>query len=259
MDLGRLSRVAAVAANAFRESVRERVLYNLLFFAIVMTACGLMLGPLSIRQDDKIIKDLGLATMELFGDMIAVFIGVGLVSKEIERRSLYPLLAKPLDRTEFLLGKFFGLSFTLLVNVGAMAIGLFLTLRATGGHPSPHLLLAVYTIYLSLVVIVSFSLLFSTLASPAMAGVGSVSLLILGRFSDVLKNARVVAPRVPQWLLDVLFYVLPNFHTFDLKDRVAYGDPVGVPDLLWITLYAVSYVGIVLWLAVIRFRSRDLK
>ena len=93
-----LSRVVAVAANTFRETVRERVLYNLVFFAILMTLCGLLLGQLSIRQDEKIIKDVGLAAMELFGHLIAIFIGIGLVSKEIERKSLYPLLAKPLSR-----------------------------------------------------------------------------------------------------------------------------------------------------------------
>ena len=97
-----------MAANTFRETVRERVLYNLVFFAILMTLSGLLLGQLSIRQDEKIIKDIGLAAMDLFGTLIAVFIGVGLVSKEIERRSLYPLLAKPLARGEFFLGKFAG-------------------------------------------------------------------------------------------------------------------------------------------------------
>ncbi len=110
---GRLSRTLAVAANTFRETVRERVLYNLVFFAILMTLAGLLLGQLSIRQDEKIIKDIGLAAMDLFGTLIAVFIGTGLVSKEIERRSLYPLLAKPLSRGEFYLGKFAGLAFTL--------------------------------------------------------------------------------------------------------------------------------------------------
>ena len=110
-----------------------------------MTLSGLLLGQLSIRQDEKIIKDIGLAAMDLFGTLIAIFIGVGLVSKEIERRSLYPLLAKPLTRDEFLLGKFAGLAFTLLVNVAVMAAGLYLTLLATGRRADPGLLKAVFT------------------------------------------------------------------------------------------------------------------
>ena len=103
--MGRLSRVQAVAANTFRETIRERVLYNLVFFAVLMTLSGLLLGQLSIRQDEKIIKDLGLAAMDVFGTVIAIFIGVGLVAKEIERRSLFPLLAKPLSRGELLIGQ----------------------------------------------------------------------------------------------------------------------------------------------------------
>ena len=257
--MGRLSRLYAVAANAYRESVRERVLYNLVFFAIVMTVSGLALGQLSIRQDDKIIKDLGLGSMELFGNLIAIFIGVGLVSKEIERRSLYPLLAKPLERGEFLLGKFAGLSFTLLVNVLVMSAGLFLTLVLTGGKPTPRLLCAIYPIYLGLVVVVAIALLFSTLTSSALAAVETVCLVVAGRFSDVIRNARVLAPAAPSWLLDLVYYALPNLKTFDVKDRVVYGDPVTGGDLLWITVYALSYVGILLGLAVLSFRSRDLK
>ncbi|HEV8149160.1 MAG TPA: ABC transporter permease subunit, partial [Gemmatimonadales bacterium] len=130
----------------YRETVRERVLYNLVFFAILMTLSGLLLRQLSIRQDEKIIKDIGLASMELFGTLIAIFVGVGLVSKEIERRSLHPLLAKPLTRAEFLLGKFCGLGLTLLVNCSFMTLGLYATLLATGRAAEPHLLKAIYPI-----------------------------------------------------------------------------------------------------------------
>jgi ABC-type transport system involved in multi-copper enzyme maturation permease subunit len=259
VDLGRLRRIAAVAANTYRESVRERVLYNLVFFAILMTLSGLVLGQLSIRQDQRIIKDLGLASMDVFGNMIAVFIGVGLVSKEIERRSLYPLLATPLSRTEFLIGKFGGLGFTLLVNVAVMATGLYLTLLSIGGRGEPHLLLAIYPIYLGLLVVVSVALLFSTLTSSALAAVCTVCVVIAGRFSDVIRNARSVAPETPEWLLKLIYFTIPNFQTFDLKNRVVYGDPVSSSDLVWITVYAATYATIALSLAAVVLRSRDLK
>ena len=175
VDVGRgMSRLLAVAANTFRETVRERVLYNLVFFAIVMTLSGLLLGQLSIRQDEKILKDIGLAAMDLFGSLIAVFIGTGLVSKEIERRSLYPLLAKPLTREEFFLGKFAGLAFTLLVNLAVMTAGLYLTLLATGRRLDPRLLAAIYPILLGLLLVVAFAMLFSTLTSSTMAAVLTV-------------------------------------------------------------------------------------
>ena len=253
-----MNRVLAVAANTYRETVRERVLYNLVLFAVLMTVSGLLMKQLSIRQDERVIKDIGLAAMELFGTLIAVFMGVGLVSKEIERRSLYPLLAKPLGRSEFILGKFAGLGFTLLVNVAVMTAGLYLTLAATHAAFDPNLLKAVYTLLLGLLLVVALALLFSTLTSSMLAAVGTVILVVAGHFSDIIRNMRQVAPGTPDWLTRALYYALPNFRSFDLKSRVVHFDPVPFSDLGWITLYAAAYVGVVLGLALNVFRSRDL-
>lgn len=248
-----------MAANTFRETVRERVLYNLVFFAILMTLSGLLLGQLSVRQDERIIKDIALASMDLFGTMIAVFIGVGLVSKEIERRSLYPLLAKPVSRGEFLLGRFAGLCFTLLVNLAVMAAGLLLTLVATGRVADPRLLLAVYGIYLALVLTVAVALLFSTLTSAPLAAVGTVCAVVAGRLSDVVRGMGEVAPEVPGWLVFLLTHLIPDLQACDFKDRVVHGDPVGLSQLGSVTLYAGAYAAVVLSLAVAAFRRRDLK
>jgi Cu-processing system permease protein len=253
-----MSRLLAVAANTFRETVRERVLYNLVFFAVLMTLSGLLLGQLSVRQDEKIVKDIGLAAMDLFGTLIAIFIGVGLVSKEIERRSLYPLLAKPLSRGELFLGKFAGLVFTLFVNLALMTTGLYLTLLMTGRRADPGLLAGIYPIFLGLVLVVAFAMLFSTVSSTtALAAVFTVGTVIAGRFADVVRNMREVAPAVPSWLAELLFALLPNFHNFDFKDRVAYGDPVPAAALVWVTVYAAAYVGVVLGLGLAAFRARD--
>jgi Cu-processing system permease protein len=252
-----LSRLAAVAANTFRETVRERVLYNLVVFAVLMTLAGLLLGELSVRQDEKIIKEVGLAAMDLFGTLIALFIGVGLVSKEIERRSLYPLLAKPLTRDEFFLGKFLGLAFTLLVNVALMAAGLVLTLAATGRPFEPSLVGAVYPLYLGLLLVVALALLFSTLTSAPLAAVCTLGLVLAGRYSDVIRNVREVVPGAPAWLVDVLYNALPNFRNFDLKTRAVYGDPISLLLLAWITLYAALYVALALGAGLLVFRRKD--
>ena len=258
MDLRGLSRVAAVAANTFRETVRERILYNLVFFAILMTLSGLLLGDLSIREDDRIIKDIGLAAMDVFGTLIAIFLGVGLVSKEIERRSLYPLLAKPLSRAEFFLGKFCGLAFTLLVNISLMTIGVYMALLLARRALPLSLLKAVYGIYLGLLLVVAVAMLFSSVTSAALAAVGTVGLVIAGRFSDVIRNAREVIPAAPRWLVSFLYYLLPNFANFDFKNRVAYGDPVPLSALGLVTLYALLYTSVVLGLGLASFRRKDL-
>lgn len=252
-----LNRIRAVAANTFRETVRERVLYNLAFFAVLMMAAGLLLQDLSLRQDEKIVKDVGLAAMEFFGTVIAIFIGVGLVSKEIERRSIYALLAKPLSRGEFLLGKFSGLSFTLLVNVAAMTVGLYLTLAATGRGLDPQLLKAVAAIYAGLVTTVALALLFSTVSSSMLATICTVLLALAGRFSDILRNAHELAPGMPRWLCEGLYYALPNMRNFDLKDRIVHGLPVSLGDLAFVFVYALVYSGMLLSLAHTAFRTRE--
>jgi ABC-type transport system involved in multi-copper enzyme maturation permease subunit len=253
-----MSRLLAVAANTFRETVRERVLYNLVLFAVIMTLCGLLVGQLSIRQDEKIVKDIGLGAMDVFGTVIAIFIGVGLVSKEIERRSVYPLLAKPLSRTEFLLGKFLGLAFVLLVNVVVMSLGLLLTLLSTGRRADLGLLKAAFGIYLALLLVVALALMFSSITSSTIAAVCTLCVVVAGRFSDVIRNMQDVAPGAPGWLAKVLYYLVPNFQDFDLKAAAVYGDPVAWGTLLWISAYAAAYIAVVLGIAVSAFRRRQL-
>ena len=199
--------------------------------------------------------------MDLFGTLIAVFIGIGLVSKEIERRSLYPLLAKPLSRDEFFLGKFAGLAFTLLVNLAVMTAGLYLTLLAhRRRRPTRALLAAVYPIFLGLLLVVAIAMLFSTLTLlGALAAVFTVGVVVAGRFSDVIRNMREVAPGVPAVARSTRSTrSLPNFRNFDLKDRVAYGDPVsagrarlGHGVRRWPTSASCSGSGLA------SFRSRD--
>jgi ABC-type transport system involved in multi-copper enzyme maturation permease subunit len=255
--MGRLNRVRAVAVNTFRETIRERVLYNLVFFALLMTLSGLLLGQLSIRQDEKIIKDLGLAAMDVFGTVIAIFIGVGLVSKEIERRSLFPLLAKPLSRGELLIGKAAGLAFTLLVNVAVMTIGLYLTLLYTHRSMDPRLLKAVYGIYLGLLLVLALALLFSTLTSSAMATVCAVSVVVAGRYSDVIRNMSQVTAGVPTAFTEFLYWLLPNFRNLDFKNAVVYALPVPFDILGYATLYTAVYVSVLLLLSLMAFRAKD--
>jgi ABC-type transport system involved in multi-copper enzyme maturation permease subunit len=252
-----MSRLLAVAANTFRETVRERVLYNLVFFALAMTLSGLLLGQLSIRQDEKIIKDIGLAAIDFFGTLIAIFMGVGLVSKEIERRSLYPLLAKPLSRSEFFLGKFAGLAFTLFVNTAAMTLGLLLTLTLVGHRPDPGLLRAVFPLYVASLLVVALALFFSTVTSAALSAVGTVGVVIAGRYSDVVRNMAEVAPGTPHWLVNLIYYAVPNFRNFDFKDKVAYGDPVEPATLALVVAYGAVYIAIALTLGLLAFRRRD--
>src|SRR3569832_38076 len=152
---GRLWRIAAIARNAFREAVRDRVLYNLVLFVLILTGASIFIGELSGGQERKVIVDLGLSAMLLFGAFIAIFVGVGLVYKEIERRTIYAIFAKPVGRGEFLLGKYLGLCLTLAVNVSVMGAGVSLALLYVGRGWDPLVLRvwpAVALIYVELLI-----------------------------------------------------------------------------------------------------------
>ena len=170
--IGSTTRVLLIARNAFREAVRDRVLYNLVLFVLLLTAGAIFLGELSAGQETKIIIDLGLSAMLLFGVFIAIFVGVGLVYKEIERRTLYAILTKPIGRGQFLLGKYLGLCLTLLVNVIIMGGGVSLALIyiRRGWDPlAIKIWPAILLIYFELMIITGVALLFSTFSSPALS------------------------------------------------------------------------------------------
>jgi ABC-type transport system involved in multi-copper enzyme maturation permease subunit len=249
-----------ISLNTFRETVRDKVLYNLVLFALIMIASSYILGQISIYQEVKIIKDLGLAAIAVFGAVIAIFIGVGLVSKEIDKRSLYALLPKPITRTQFILGKYLGLCLTLAVNVAIMSAGLYGVLYyMTGGFDSV-LLKAIYLIYCELAVITAIALLFSTFSSSVLSIVFTGFLYVAGHFSTELKNLQTVVESdwLPQ-ITRVVYYALPNFRNFDVKARVVAGDPVPLSFLGFSTAYAGLYITLLLVVAAVVFSRRNLK
>src|SRR5947209_8501076 len=184
-------RIAAIARNAFREALRDRVLYNLVLFVLLLTAGAIFLGELSAAQESKIIVDLGLSACLLFGAFISIFVGVGLVYKEIERRTVYAIFSKPVGRGEFLVGKYLGLCLTLLVNITVMGLGVSLALLYVRGGWDPLALRiwpALSLIYMELTILTAVALLFSSFSSPALSALLTFFVFIIGHFSADLKT-----------------------------------------------------------------------
>ena len=195
----------------FRESVRDRVLYNLVGFALLVIGASFLIGQLTAGQDVKIIKDLGLAAMSIFGLFIAIFIGIGLVSKEVERRSIYSLIAKPVRRSELVVGKYLGLVLTIAVNVAVMTAVWYVVLgymswmeteafKQSWEAPAtdPRMLVAVYLIVVQLMLVIAIALFFSTFAEPDVGGgVHASALYVAGHFSADLKHFDVVVGDSP--------------------------------------------------------------
>jgi ABC-type transport system involved in multi-copper enzyme maturation permease subunit len=256
-------RAGIVALNTFREAVRDRVLYNLVFFALAMIAASILVGQVSIGIEEMVIVTLGLSAISVIGLLIAVFIGVGLVSKEMDKRTLYALLATPVRRWEFLLGKFGGLVLTLTVNTAAMAVGLFLALRlvkqGTELVEGP-VLVAVYFILLKLALVVALALLFSCFTTPLLSILYTAGLYIAGLFVTEMRNFQSeTMSRALQTLLRWLSYLLPNFENFDVMAAAAHGRAIPSVLIAQNTAYAALYCAVVLTTAAAIFTRRNLK
>lgn len=268
-----MRRILHVTASVFKESVRDKVLYNLVLFAVLMMAASFLIGQLTAGQDVKIIKDLGLAAIATFGLLIAIFIGIGLVWKEVERRSIYSLLSKPLRRSEFVLGKYAGLAVTLVVNVSIMTLAFYAVLaymgtqfppqiRATwpAASTDPNLLRAIALILVELLLVTALALFFSTFSTPLLSAALTLSLWVIGHFNADLRNfEQVVDSRAAARVARGLYYILPNFDAFDVKDQVVHGLPVPLSYLATTTLYGVVYISMLLVAAAAIFSKRDFK
>src|ERR1700731_605899 len=258
-----MRRAGVVALNTFREAVRDRVLYNLVFFALLMMAAAVAVGQISIGIEQTVIVSLGLSAISVIGLLMAVFIGVALVSKEMDKRTLYALLAKPVRRWEFLLGKFGGLLLTLTVNTAAMAAGLFVALlyvKHSLERTDAVVLVAVYFILLKLALVVALALLFSCFTTPLLAILFTVGIYIAGLYVQEMRNlpAEVMSPAMAaftKWLS----YLLPNFENFNVMAMAAHGRAVPGALILQNTVYTVVYGTIVLTAAAAVFSRRNLK
>jgi ABC-type transport system involved in multi-copper enzyme maturation permease subunit len=265
--------VIAVAVNVFRESVRDKVLYNLVLFAVVMIGASYLIGQLTAGQDIKIIKDLGLAAISAFGLFIAVFIGIGLVSKEVDRRSIYSLLAKPIHRPQFILGKYCGLTLTLAVNIAVMAAALYAVLFYMSWGVSettaqswdapaldPALLKAVALIFIELMLVTAIALFFSTFSTPMLSAAFAFGLFIVGHFSSDLRNFQdaVDSPAAAR-VARGLYWVLPNLAQFDIKADVVHGQPVPLGYMAVTVGYAACYIAMLLMISMFVFARRDFK
>jgi len=256
-------RIFAIARNAFREAVRDRVLYNLVLFVLLLTAVAIFIGELSGGQERKIIVDLGLSAMLLFGVFIAIFVGVGLVYKEIERRTVYAIFAKPVGRGEFLIGKYLGLCLTLLVNVVIMGTGLSLALIYVGGGWEPLALRiwpAVLLIYVELAVLTGVALLFSSFSSPALSALLTFFIFIIGHFSADLKSLAASTGNIgARWLFSALYYLLPNLANYSYITPAAHGQVPALTQSIVAILYGGFYTTVILAIALLVFSRRNFK
>lgn len=252
-----MRRILSISLNTFRETLREKLLYNLLIFALLMIGSSILLSRLTLGDANRLILDLGLASINLFGVIIALFVGIGLVSKEIDKKTIYTIVSKPVPRYEFLLGKYLGLCITLLVNTIVMVGGLLVVLRVMNVPIEIVLFKSLLLIFMELVVVTAVALLFSTFTSATLSAIFSLAVYVIGHLSSDLKTLGEKLDAMSRAVLNVLYYLMPNLERFNLKGHVIHRLDVGMADMALIMCYGLAYTALLLITAVVIFQRRD--
>ena len=251
--------IAAIAENTFREAVRSRVFYILLAFAVGLLLFSSVMGFLAVGTIHRIILDVGLATISYFSAMTAIFIGIGLIYQEVERKTIYNILSKPVSRTHFLIGRYLGLMSVLFVNLAAMVGVLSLVLALFGGF-TPRIFAAAGYVYLELLILTAVALFFSSLTSPVVSALCTVAFYLIGHTSSALPE--LLVPEIQQaWarsLVMGVYHVLPDLNLLSINNLVANKIPTAAGFAPRAVLYTAVMVAALLLAASLGFRRRDL-
>ncbi|MGQ0557805.1 MAG: ABC transporter permease [Nitrospiraceae bacterium] len=250
-------RILSIAMNTFRENLREKLLYNLLFFALLMIGSSILLSRITLGDYHRLILDLGLASINLFGVLIAIFVGIGLVSKEVDRKTIYTIVSKPIPRYEFLLGKYCGLVITLLANTVVMVVGLLIVLHIMDVPITSLVFKSLALIFLELMVITAVAILFSTFTSATLSAIFTLAVYVIGHLSGDLKEFAKKLDEVSQMVVNAIYYTLPNLERFNLKGHVIHHLDFGLTDMALTSAYGLTYAAFLLLLASIIFQRRD--
>ena len=252
-------KVLSIALNTFRENLRDKLLYNLLVFALLMIGSSLLLMRLTLGEFHRLLLNVGLGSINIFGVLIAIFVGIGLVNKEIEKKTIYTIVSKPVARYQFLIGKYLGLTLTLFVNTLIMAGGLLLVLFAQGVPIESMLFKALGLIFMEFMVITAVALLCSTFTSATLSAIFTLATYVIGHLTADLKTFGDKMDEGMRAVVTGLYYILPNLERFNLKGNVIHHIEVSGTDLLLIVMYGLTYVAFLLMSASIIFQRRDFR
>jgi ABC-type transport system involved in multi-copper enzyme maturation permease subunit len=255
-----ITRVLTIAWNTGREAIRSKLLYTLLFFALVLILASLVLASISYVERDRILQDIGFSAIRFFAVAISIFVGVGLIHREVERRTVYTILSKPLSRGEFLLGKYVGLVATLWLQAAIMIVAFAAVSLLRGaplgmGHAAAFALLL-----LELAVVVAVATLFSAFTTPLLASLFSGGVWAVGNLTRNLRDLGVESEvELVRNVTVFLHRVLPDLASFNLSVEAAHGLPIAASDVWLPLLYGLGYVATLLVCAVTIFERRDFK
>jgi ABC-type transport system involved in multi-copper enzyme maturation permease subunit len=254
-----LMRTWAIARNVFRETVRDRILYLLMVYVVILAGATVLVPEVALQAHDKILLDLGLASLNFLGLIVAIFVGTSLINKEIDKRTVFVLIAKPMSRAEFVVGKHLGLSALLSMLIAIMA-AIFFAFGLLQTDPVPWIPIGVSIlfIFLELTVVVGITLMFGVFTSSILATLYTIALYILGHLSRSLLQLGAIADNETiKRIFETIFVVLPDLERLNLRNVAVYGDLPPLTELLTSGLYAVTYTIVILVIAIFVFSRRQ--
>lgn len=255
-----MRRLVALVLNTFREAVRDRVLYSILFFGVAVVVLSLALRELTVGDQEKVVRSVAQAGIDLFGSIIAMFLGISLVWKEIDRKTVYTILSKPVPRWMFILGKYLGLMLTLAVELLILVAIYTLMMTIEQGFPPLVVYQSMGLLLVELGLLTAWATLFSTYSAPTTAAAFTLAVFVVGHLADDvwLYGSQAASPALRQ-VARVLYYMLPNFELLSVRSDAANHRAVSLARLGSAAAYGLAYTGAVLSAAMLVFQRRDMR
>ncbi len=254
-------KVVAISINTFREALRNKILYSVVFFALLLVSISAFFGTVTIGDRSRVIKDFGLFSLSFFGAIITIIAGVSLLNKELKQKTIYNILSKPVERWQFILGKYLGLTLTVSILVALMGIGLVCFLGVLEGRVDWLMFQGIVLILLEVVVIAAISMFFSSLVvTTTLSGLFTLGAYIAGRSMSSVRYYMLHSEEPNEALLTLVHLldkVLPDLSLFNMNDLIVYGSPVSGGSFLHAVIYCGAYSLVALVLAVLIFERRE--
>lgn len=251
-------KTAVIALNTFREAIRDKLLLVLVIFGFLLMASSKIIKPLAVGEEAKIIKDLGLASIALIMTLIAILVGGRLVYKEIDKRTIYIILSKPIYRFQLLLGKYLGLMFVIFLSIVIMTGGYYVVLYFTQTQANLHLLLSVLLTYFQVSIITGLAIFFSTFVTPIASSIFTFFIYFIGHLTRDLKALAAISKSpIVKIVAEFFYYLLPNLSNFNIKGPLVHDVLINYSIIYWAILYSLLYTGALLFLASLIFRQKE--
>ncbi len=255
-----MRRLLAIAHNTWREAIRDRILYSILFFAALIIAASVLMQEITIGDADKVVRSVALGAIRFFGSVIALFLGIGLVWKELERKTIYTIASKPIPRWLFILGKYLGLMGVILTNLALMSVLYAVVIGLQQGLPGVSVWVSLGVLVFELGLLTAWSLLYSTYSGPTTAAAFALATWVIGNLADDIRLfGEQMKSEAARQVAEVLYWVLPNFSLFDLGDYAVHGLPLPWGQVWGALAYGIGYTTVVLVAATWIFGRRDFR